>query len=1001
MIRKIKQLLEGNSENHLMPFFWQHGEDEETLREYMKVIDESGCRAVCVESRPHPDFCGEKWWTDMDIILDEARKRGMKVWILDDSHFPTGYANGAVKNAPLEQHRQSICAGRLDFAGDAEEEKTVEIDVHGSFPPEFHPNMIESYILAYHLKDAPHFEDDRILSVTAVNHRTGEEVVLDIPAQGEKLSWRKPKGEWTVWITGLSRNFGPHREYINMMDPASCRLLIDAVYEPHWAHYKEDFGKTIAGFFSDEPELGNGHIFTDENQLGTDQDLPFAGTLPEKLAEKLGENWAQKMYLLWDNEADADERAHVRYAYMDVVTKQVREAFSRQIGEWCRAHGVQYIGHVIEDGNAHGRTATSLGHYFRGLDGQDMSGIDDIGGQVFPQGEEEPKTGVMGKPRDGEFYHYMLGALGASAAAVEPGKKGNAMCEIFGNYGWAEGVQLEKYLADHFMVRGINNFVPHAFDPAPFPDPDCPPHFYAHGHNPQYRHFGALMRYMNRVSTLISGGRRAVSVAVLYHAEAEWAGESMLTQKPARRLCEAQIGFDCIPADVFAEPERYGTVIGSTLRVNTQEYQALVIPYAEYVTKALAETAARLCKEGCPVIFVDGLPKGICDLDANEECPGETRGMDAGEEHLDRINDIGAREKCPDGIQGLDAGEKSLGGIRDLDTGEKYSGGISDFAVGGKHPEEICGCNRGQEQLALTELLAECQVVSLEELVPALNGLGLPEIRFEPGNTYLRALHYQEACGLYYFVNEGAQTYRGTVTVPDRGCCYVYDAWENACRTIEAKECPEGTRMSVVLEPRKSLIVLFDAAEDTDLRKAVTCEGEGVELTHCKRSVCEAVEYPSFREEKEVMLPDCLAQENPDFSGFVRYESRFTVKYIEAALKQPGQEGLCTERLDTECPVVELPVTGCLFLELTDACEGVELFINGKSAGIQIVAPYRYDLTEYIQEGENSLVIEVATTLERKCYDMTKDDPRMKMRGLAEPVCGSGITGRVVLNALT
>lgn len=146
MIRKIKQLLEGNSENHLMPFFWQHGEDEETLREYMKVIDESGCRAVCVESRPHPDFCGEKWWTDMDIILAEARKRGMKVWILDDSHFPTGYANGAVKNAPLEQHRQSICAGRLDFAGDTEEEKTVEIDVHGSFPPEFHPNMIESYL---------------------------------------------------------------------------------------------------------------------------------------------------------------------------------------------------------------------------------------------------------------------------------------------------------------------------------------------------------------------------------------------------------------------------------------------------------------------------------------------------------------------------------------------------------------------------------------------------------------------------------------------------------------------------------------------------------------------------------------------------------------------------------------------------------------------------------------------------------------------------------------
>ena len=28
------------------------------------------------------------------IILDEAEKRGMKVWILDDKHFPTGFAAG-------------------------------------------------------------------------------------------------------------------------------------------------------------------------------------------------------------------------------------------------------------------------------------------------------------------------------------------------------------------------------------------------------------------------------------------------------------------------------------------------------------------------------------------------------------------------------------------------------------------------------------------------------------------------------------------------------------------------------------------------------------------------------------------------------------------------------------------------------------------------------------------------------------------------------------------
>ena len=99
MSEKVKALLEGKGGNYIFPFFWQHGETEEVLRTYMRVIHEANIGAVCVESRPHPDFCGEQWWHDMDIILEEAKKYGMKVWILDDSHFPTGYANGCLQQS--------------------------------------------------------------------------------------------------------------------------------------------------------------------------------------------------------------------------------------------------------------------------------------------------------------------------------------------------------------------------------------------------------------------------------------------------------------------------------------------------------------------------------------------------------------------------------------------------------------------------------------------------------------------------------------------------------------------------------------------------------------------------------------------------------------------------------------------------------------------------------------------------------------------------------------
>ena len=65
----ISDLLNGNGSNYILPFFWQHGETEDVLREYMGVIHGCGIGAVCVEARPHPDFAGPGWWHDMDIIL--------------------------------------------------------------------------------------------------------------------------------------------------------------------------------------------------------------------------------------------------------------------------------------------------------------------------------------------------------------------------------------------------------------------------------------------------------------------------------------------------------------------------------------------------------------------------------------------------------------------------------------------------------------------------------------------------------------------------------------------------------------------------------------------------------------------------------------------------------------------------------------------------------------------------------------------------------------------
>ena len=58
------------------PFLWMHQSDGEArLREYVRVIAESGQGVLTFESRPHDDWMGESWWRDVGVVIDECRKR--------------------------------------------------------------------------------------------------------------------------------------------------------------------------------------------------------------------------------------------------------------------------------------------------------------------------------------------------------------------------------------------------------------------------------------------------------------------------------------------------------------------------------------------------------------------------------------------------------------------------------------------------------------------------------------------------------------------------------------------------------------------------------------------------------------------------------------------------------------------------------------------------------------------------------------------------------------
>jgi len=595
---KLYEALNNKEENFLLPFYWQHGDHTEKIPSQIRRIYNSGCRALCVEARPHPDFCEENWWRDLDIIVKECHDLGMKVWVLDDKHFPTGYANGAISKKHPECRAYEFTERHVDCMG---------------------PKKGTTLLV----------NEEELLGVFAYKRSGVEEEITGSPIDLSRnvkngfLYFDVPEGLFRVFFVHKTRN-GSKADYVDMISESSSRIMIEEVYEKHYEHYKEYFGNTFAGFFSDEPEIGNTYFNTHkvdygfyDLRVGTDGvAFPVNDELINLMEKELGRNPLSEIPELW---YFGDTAPEVRLSYMNAVTTLYRKNFCKAIGDWCRSKGVMYIGHIIEDRNNHTKLSHSVGHYFRGLEGQDMSGIDIVLHQVMPEcAHFDTPASCSGGVSDARFFHYSLGQLACSLSDFYPHMKGRAMCEVFGAYGWGEGTIMMKWLMDFLLVRGVNHFVPHAFSPC-FPDPDCPPHFGAEDKDPNYTGFTKLMHYTNKAAHLLYPGKHIIDVGILYHAEGEWMNkrdEYMFLEEPGKVLLDNHISYDIICEDLL-----YGDyeVKDNLLNINGVTVKALIVPYAKRYPKKLTSILC-LLSEKFKVIYVtketlDKLPEEITERD--------------------------------------------------------------------------------------------------------------------------------------------------------------------------------------------------------------------------------------------------------------------------------------------------------------------------------------------------------------------------------------------------
>lgn len=556
--------------------FWLHGtESPEELRKTFDLAVCSGIGELTLESRPHWDYLGPKWWSDLKLVLGWCREAGVSAYLFDEKWYPSGVAGNTIQKLDPAFRRSSMRLQYVRYRG--------PLNRVSLMPPWTHRSRsVVMSVYAYPKTDGV-IAYDQGIDLTERLQRPDSPHMHGIV---HGIRWDVPPGEWIVCFTVEDRA----DNYIDPLHPGAVQAFIDRVYESSKTEIGAYFGHPVQGFFFDEPAYFN-----------HEQEIPWGYDLRNRFIEARGYDPIPYMPALWLKEESRGSEFFV-FDYYDFLNKTYAETYCRPIHEWCRQHGLKYIGHWYEHEASpthgerymfHERTTEGPGDFFEVSRYADEGGIDVVCNQIIPGHRN----------RD----YWGLPKLGSSAAHVYGFKDDLAMSETFGAYGWHLGLKMMKWLTDWQAVRGINHFILHAFNPK-WPDLDCPPYFYDGGRNPQWPYFAAYVHYVNRLSYFFREGTHVASILLVYPGALGLAGASTPIEDVQQVLQENQYDYDLVPQQELLQNS---SIAEGKLGLRNERYAAVVVPGVEILTEELLDKLNELAELGIPVVFFNRMPTQV------------------------------------------------------------------------------------------------------------------------------------------------------------------------------------------------------------------------------------------------------------------------------------------------------------------------------------------------------------------------------------------------------
>ncbi len=543
------------------PFWaWNGKLDEGELRRQIRVMKQMGMGGAFMHSRVGlaTPYLSQEWFDLTHAVIDECKRQGMEAWLYDEDRWPSGAAGGIVTQDP--KHRQK----RLE----------LEIDEQAKLP-----------------------KGDDIIAVFAAKMTEGEIAEPrrlkkgQRPKKGEVvMAFRRKLAAPSDWYNGQT--------YLDTMSHESVKRFMEVTHDAYAKHCGREFGKAVAGMFTDEPNHGMTLHAQRIDQLKTAaMDVPWTDSLAKTFKQRYGYDLLDYLpEIFFDVRGRAVSRA--RYHFHDCMAHLFVDAFARQIGEWCDQHKLLHTGHLLMESPMSGLVAV-CSTAMRFYEHMQAPGID-----ILTKQARELDT-----------------AKACASVARQCGRKW-VLSELYGVTGWEFSLSDHKWVGDWQAALGVNLRCPHLswYTMEGDAKRDYPGSILHQ--SPWWEHYSAIEDYYARVHVLMTQGEPVRDVLVIHPIESMWLRVRVGwrqtddvryldgdLERLRNWLLDANIDFDYGDEEMMGRLGKVSKAGGEPLfKLGKASYKAVVVPPMQTMRRTTEALLLRFAKAGGKVVFVGDPP---------------------------------------------------------------------------------------------------------------------------------------------------------------------------------------------------------------------------------------------------------------------------------------------------------------------------------------------------------------------------------------------------------